>query len=65
MTLLRNYIDYILNDLNLLSKDVELRDPKDLMPGTHKLIIEYVGSKFTLKIKEIVQVIVLICPSNV
>lgn len=48
----------ILNDLNLLSKDGELRDPKDFMPGTHKLIIKYVGGNCTLKIKEIVQNII-------
>ena len=51
----------ILNDLNLLSKDGELRDPKDFMPGTHKLIIKYVGNKCTLKIKEIVQNIICEC----
>ena len=44
----------ILSDLNLLSKDGELRDPKDFMPGTHKLVIKYVGGKCTLKTKEIV-----------
>ena len=51
----------ILNDLNLLSKDGELRDPKDLMPGTHKLIIKYVGGKCTMKTKEIVQNIICEC----
>ena len=48
----------ILSDLNLLSKDGELRDPKDFMPGTHKLVIKYVGDKSTVKTKEIVKNIV-------
>ena len=51
----------ILSDLNLLSKDGELRDPKDFMPGTHKLVIKYVGDKCTLKIKEMVQNIIYEC----
>ena len=37
----------ILNDLDLLSEDGELRDIKSLMPGTFKLEIKYLGSKFT------------------
>ena len=48
----------ILSDLNLLSKDGELRDPKDFMPGTNKLVIKYVGDKCTLKTKEIVKNII-------
>ena len=48
----------ILSDLDLLCDDGELRDPKDFMPGTHKLIITYVGGKCTLKTKELVQNIV-------
>ena len=48
----------ILSDLDLLSKDGELRDPKDFMSGTHKLVIKYVGGKCTLKTKEMVQDII-------
>ena len=48
----------ILSDLSLLSKDGELRDPQDFMPGTHKLVVKYVGGKCTLKTKEIVQNII-------
>ena len=51
----------ILIDLSLLSKDGELRDPQDFMPGTHKLVIKYVGDKCTLKTKEIVQNIIYEC----
>ena len=48
----------VLSDLNLLSEDGELRDPKDFMLGTHKLVIKYVGGKCTLKTKEMVQSII-------
>ena len=48
----------ILSNLDLLHKDGELRDPKDFMPGTHKLVIKYVGGKCTLKTKEMVQNII-------
>ena len=51
----------ILSDLDLLSKDGELRDPKDFMSGTHKLVIKYVGGKYTLKTKEMVQDIICGC----
>ena len=51
----------VLNDLDLLSKDGELRDPKDFMNGTYKLIIKYVGGKCTLKTKEIVENIIYEC----
>ena len=51
----------ILSDLDLLSEDGELRDPKDFMPGTHKLVIKYVGGKCTLKTKEMVQDIIYGC----
>ena len=51
----------ILNDLDLLSKDGELRDPKDFMSRTHKLVIKYVGGKCTLKTKEMVQDIICGC----
>ena len=45
----------ILSDLNLLSEDGELKDPKDFMSGTHKLVIKYKGDKCTLKTEEIVK----------
>ena len=48
----------ILSDLDLLCDDGELRDPKDFMPRTHKLVIKYVGGKCTIKTKELVQNIV-------
>ena len=51
----------VLSDLDLLSKDGELRDPKDFMSGTHKLIIEYVGGECTLKIKRKVENIIYEC----
>ena len=44
----------ILIDLDLLHDIGELRDPKDFMPGTHKLIINYVGGNCTLKTKGLV-----------
>ena len=51
----------ILSDLDLLSKDGELRYPKDFMSESHKLVIKYVGGKCTLKIKEMVQKIIYDC----
>ena len=48
----------ILSDLDLLSDDGELRDPKDFLPGTHKLVIKYVGGDCTLKTKKLVQSII-------
>ena len=48
----------VLSDLDLLREDGELQDPKDFMPGTHKLVIKYVGGKCTLNTKEMVQNIV-------
>ena len=48
----------ILSDLDLLCDDGELRDPKVFMPGTHKLIIKYVGGKCTMKIEKLVRSIV-------
>ena len=51
----------ILKDLDLLSEGGELRNLKDLMQGTHKLVIKYVGGKCTLKAKEKIQDIVYDC----
>ena len=48
----------IFNHLNLLSEDGELNVPKNFMPGTHKLLIKYVGGKCTLTTKENVQRII-------
>ena len=48
----------VLSDLGLLRDDGELRDPQDFMPGTHKLVIKYVGGKCTMKTKGLVQNIV-------
>ena len=48
----------ILSDLDLLCDDGELRDPKDFMPGTHKLVIKYVGGNCTLKTKAWIQSII-------
>ena len=64
--LLKNFTEElqnsILRDLDLLSKDGGLRDPKDFMNGTHKLIIKYVGrKKCTLETKEIVESIIYEC----
>ena len=50
--------DSILNNLNLLSEDGELKDPKDFMSSTHKLVIKYKGDKCTLKTIEIVKNII-------
>ena len=51
----------ILKDLDLLSEDGELRDIKSFMPGTHKLVIKYVGGEFTLKAKRSIQIIMYEC----
>jgi len=51
----------ILKDLDLLSKDGELRDIKSFQPGTHKLEIKYVGGEFTLKVKKSIQNIIYEC----
>lgn len=48
----------ILNDLDLLCDDMELRNPKDFMPGTHKLKIKYDGNNCTLETKKLVQSII-------
>ena len=48
----------VLTELELMSKDGELLHPDDLMPGTYKFIIEYVGGKCTIETKEMVQGIV-------
>ena len=48
----------ILSDLDLLSEDGQLKDPKEFMPGTHKLVIKYLGKKCTLETKEMVQDII-------
>ena len=52
----------ILRDLDLLSEDGELLNPKDFMPGTHKLVIKYVGrGRCTLVAKEKIQNIIYEC----
>ena len=48
----------VLSDLDLLSDDEELRDPQDFMPGTHKLVIIYVGGKCTMKVEKLVRNII-------
>ena len=48
----------ILTEINLMSKHGELLNPDDFMPGTYKFVIEYVGGKFKLGTKEMVQGIV-------
>ena len=48
----------VLSDLDLLCDDGELRDPKDFMPRTHKLVIKYVGEKCTMKIEKLVRNII-------
>ena len=48
----------ILSELDLLCDDGELRNPKDFMHGTHKLVIKYVGGNCTLKTKGWIQSIV-------
>ena len=48
----------ILSDLDLLCENRELRDPNDFMPGTHKLVIKYVGGECTMKIEKLVRSII-------
>ena len=48
----------ILSDLDLWCDDGELRNPKVFMPGTHKLVIKYVGGKCTIEIEKLVRNIV-------
>ena len=48
----------ILTEIDLMSEHGELLHPDDFMPGTYKLIIEYVGGKCTIETKEMVQGIV-------
>ena len=48
----------VLRDLDLLCDNGELRDPKDFMPRTHKLVIYYVGGKCTMKIEKLVRNII-------
>ena len=50
----------ILRNLDLLSEDGALRDPK-IMPGTHSLKIKYVGGKCTLENNEIIKRVVYEC----
>ena len=52
----------ILRELDLLSEDGELHNPKDSMPDTHKLVIKYVGRGMcTLAMKEKIQNIIYEC----
>ena len=52
----------VLKDMDLLSEDGELLNPKDFMLGTHKLVIKYVGpGKCTLVAKEKIQNIIYEC----
>ena len=51
----------VLSDLHLLCDEVGLQDPEDFMPGTHKLIIKYVGGKCTMKVEELVRNIIYQC----
>ena len=48
----------ILTEIDLMSEHGELLHPDDVMPGTYKFIIEYVGGKCTIETKEMVQGIV-------
>ena len=48
----------ILTEIDLISEHGELLHPDDLMPGTYKFIIEYVGGKCKIETKEMVQGIV-------
>ena len=48
----------VLTEVNLMSEHGELLHPDDFMPGTYKFVIEYVGQKFTIETKEMVQGIV-------
>lgn len=51
----------VLRDLDLLGDFGELRDPKEFMSKTHKLVIRYIGGKCTMKTKELVQDIICKC----
>ena len=52
----------ILRELDLLSEDGELLNPKVFTPDTHKLVIKYVGpGKCTLAVKEKIQNIIYEC----
>lgn len=51
----------VLSDIDLLCEDEELRDPKDFMPGTHKLVIKYDGGECTMKIEKLVRNIICEC----
>ena len=48
----------ILSDLDLLHDAQELHDPKGFIPGTHRLVIKYVGGKSTMKTQILVKNIV-------
>ena len=48
----------ILAEIDLISEHGELLHPDDLMPGTYKFIIEYVGGKCTMGTKEMIQNVV-------
>ena len=48
----------ILRNLDLLYENGELRNPTEFMSGTHKLIINYVGGKCTMKIEKLVRNII-------
>ena len=56
-TNLRN--NSILAEIDLLSDHGEFLNPDDLMPGTYRFVIEYVGGKCTLETKEMIENIVL------
>ena len=48
----------ILTEINLLSEHGELLHPDDIMPGTYKFIIEYVGCKCKVGTKTMIQNVV-------
>lgn len=45
----------ILKELDLMSECGKMFNPDDLMPGTYKFVIEYVGGRCTLETKTIIQ----------
>ena len=45
----------ILTEIDLISEHGELLHPDDIMPGTYKFIIEYVGGKCTIETKKMIQ----------
>ena len=45
----------ILKDLNLLSDCDQKFNPDDLMPGTYKFAIEYIGDQCTMETKRVIQ----------